>query len=456
MSDAATPPSPRQRALGALASAAAAALAAALAPPELRAALALFAGVGGLWLTQALPLPVTALLVPLVAVPVGLATPGAALAPFAHPVIFLFLGGLALAAALQRQGLDRALAQQVRRWTGGHRLGGVIALAGLTALLSMWMSNTATAAMVLPLALGLVDDAPPGDPPAGPRERQFVLLALAYSASLGGMATLVGSPPNAIAAAQAGIGFTEWLGGGLPAALMLWPAMLALLWWRLGPDLRGRKAVAPAAPFEWTRERRITVAIFALTVAGWIGGTPLAAALGVTADIDTLVALAAVVALVATGVLGWPDLERGTPWGVLLLFGGGLSLSALMQDSGASRFLAESVLAAVDGAPAWLVVLGVVAFVVFLTELVSNTASAALLLPVFLPLAATLGLDGAGAAAVIALAASCAFMLPVATPPNALVFATGQVPAATMRQCGLWLNLLAIAVLAVLAAWVWA
>ncbi|MCU0774883.1 MAG: DASS family sodium-coupled anion symporter [Ideonella sp.] len=447
MSEAATPPSRRQRALGALASVAAAALAAALAPPELRAALALFAAVGGLWLTQALPLPVTALLVPLVAVPSGLATPGAALAPFAHPVIFLFLGGLALAAALQRQGLDRALAHQVRRWTGGHRLGGVIALAGLTALLSMWMSNTATAAMVLPLALGLLDDAPPGEPPAGPRERQFVLLALAYSASLGGMATLVGSPPNAIAAAQAGIGFTEWLAYGLPAALLLWPAMLALLWWCMGPDLRGRTAVAPAAPFEWTRERRITVAIFALTVAGWIGGT---------ADIDTLVALAAVVALVATGVLGWPDLERGTPWGVLLLFGGGLSLSALMQDSGASRFLAESVLAAVDGAPAWLVVLGVVAFVVFLTELVSNTASAALLLPVFLPLAATLGLDGAGAAAVIALAASCAFMLPVATPPNALVFATGQVPAATMRQCGLWLNFIAIAVLAVLAAWVWA
>jgi sodium-dependent dicarboxylate transporter 2/3/5 len=448
--------STRRRWGGALASVAAAGAAAALAPDGLRGALALLAGVAGLWVTRALPLPVTALIVPLAAMAGGLATPAQALAPFANPVIFLFLGGFALAAALQQQGLDVALAARVKRLAGGHRMGSVLLLAGLTALLSMWMSNTATTAMVLPLALGLLaaDVGDDGAPATGERERVFVLLALAYSASIGGMATLVGSPPNAIAAAQAGIGFAQWLAYGLPAALLAWPLMLALLAWRLKPQLRGRVPVARVA-FVWTPGRRAAVAVFALTVAGWLGGAPLAAALGLPADTDALVALAALVALVATGALDWRALERSAPWGVLLLFGGGLSLSALMQSSGASAHLAALLFDAVAGWPAWLLLAAVITFVVFLTELVSNTASAALLLPVLLPLAAELGLPAAGTAAAVALAASCAFMLPVATPPNALVYATEQVPAAQMLRQGLWLNGLAIVLLTSLAGWAW-
>jgi sodium-dependent dicarboxylate transporter 2/3/5 len=452
MSDPADEFSPGRRLAGALASAVAAGAAAALAPEGLRGALALLAGVAGLWLTRALPLPVTALIVPLAAMAGGLASPTQALVPFANPVIFLFLGGFALAAALQQQGLDLALAARVKRLAGGRRLGSVLALAGLTALLSMWMSNTATTAMVLPLALGLLAD--DGDAPVGERERVFVLLALAYSASIGGMATLVGSPPNAIAAAQAGIGFAQWMAYGLPAALLAWPLMLALLAWRLKPQLRGRVPVARVA-WAWTPARRATVGVFVLTVAGWLGGAPLAAALGLQADTDALVALAALVALVASGALDWRALERSAPWGVLLLFGGGLSLSALMQASGASAHLAALLFGAVAGWPAWLLLAAVIAFVVFLTEVVSNTASAALLLPVLLPLAADLGLPAAGTAAAVALAASCAFMLPVATPPNALVYATERVPAAQMLRQGLWLNGLAIVLLTALAGWAW-
>jgi sodium-dependent dicarboxylate transporter 2/3/5 len=449
----------------------AAAIAAAAALPSAQGAgLALFVAIGGLWLTQALPLPVTALLVPVGAVGLGLAAPAAALAPFAHPVIFLFLGGFALAAALQRHGLDRALAGAVLRLAGGRRLSAVLLLAALAAVLSMWISNTATAAMMLPLALGLLradaaaapasPGAPGPDPQAqaagvGPRERAFVLLALAYSASIGGIATPVGSPPNAIAAAQAGMDFAQWLAYGLPAVALLWPLMLAVLWLVLRPSLGGRVALAHV-PLDWTRERVVTVAIFTVTVAGWVGGAPLARALGVAADTDGVVALAAIAALVGSGALGWRELESRVQWGVLLLFGGGLALSAVMQSSGASRWLAEGVLAAVHGAPAWLVLLGIVAFVVFLTELVSNTASAALLLPIFLPLAADLGLPAPAAAAAIALAASCAFMLPVATPPNAIVFATDQVPQAQMMRCGLWLNLASITVIALLATLLWA
>lgn len=165
-----------------------------------------------------------------------------------------------------------------------------------------------------------------------------------------------------------------------------------------------------------------------LTAAGWIGAAPLGRALGITADIDTAVALAAIVALVATGAIGWPDIESRTQWGVLLLFGGGLALSEVMGVSGASRFLADALTNALQGAPTLVVLLGVVAFVVFLTELVSNTASAALLVPIFLGVAGALGLPPPLFAAAIAVSASCAFMLPVATPPNAIVYATEQVP----------------------------
>lgn len=418
----------------------------------LRRGLALFALVGSLWMTQALPLAVTALAVPVLAVLCGLLAPRAALAPFAHPVIFLFLGGFALAAALRQQGLDRALVAVVLRVAGGSRLAAVLMLCGLTAVLSMWMSNTATVALMLPLAMGLLERE--GDDAFGPREQAFVLLALAYSASIGGMATVIGSPPNALAAAQAGISFAEWLRIGVPLALLLWPLMLGVLALALRPRLRGR--IEPRhEPMPWTAPRRATAAIFGAAVLAWMLGVPLGDWLGIPADMDTVVALAALLLLVVSGCLDWSFLERHVQWGVLLLFGGGLALSEVMSRSGASRFMAEGILTLLRDAPLLLVMVGVVAFVVFLTELVSNTASAALLLPLLLPVASALGLPPLAMAAAIGVAASCAFMLPVATPPNALVFSTGAVPAATMMRCGLWLNLACIAVITGFALLAW-
>ncbi|HEY0819612.1 MAG TPA: DASS family sodium-coupled anion symporter [Rhizobacter sp.] len=434
--------------------AAIAALVYAMAPPPdaLRTGLALFVLIGGLWMTQALHLSVTALLVPLLAVLSGLTDLRSALAPFAHPVIFLFLGGFALAAALQQQGLDRRLALAVLRLAAGRRGVAVALLFGLTALLSMWISNTATAAMMLPLALGLLGD------DDGPRERAFVLLGVAYSASIGGIGTLVGSPPNAIAAAQAGIGFAEWMRIGVPMVVLLLPLMAGVLFLLLRPRLR---AVASPRderpqPAPWTREQRFTLAVFALTAAGWVGAAPLGRWLGITADIDSAIAVAAIVVLVASRTIGWPEIEHRTQWGVLLLFGGGLALSEVMSTSGASRFLAGALTGALQDAPTLLLLLGVVTFVVFLTELVSNTASAALLVPIFLGVAASLGLPPPLFAAAIAVSASCAFMLPVATPPNAIVYATEQVPQATMMRCGLVLNLACIVAITALAMLVFA
>lgn len=420
----------------------------------LRAGLALFTLIGALWMTQALHLSVTALLVPLLAVAAGLMGMREALASFAHPIIFLFLGGFALAAALQRQGLDRALAHAVLRLAAGHRARAVALLFGLTALLSMWISNTATAAMVLPMALGLLRDGEEheADTPGGigPRERMFVLLGVAYSASIGGIGTLVGSPPNAIAAAQAGIGFAEWMRLGIPMVALLMPLMVGVLYLVLRPSLGGRMVLVPET-FEWTTARRTTLVIFALTAAGWIGSAPLGQALGITADLDSWIAIAALVALVASRTLDWDTLERQTHWGVLLLFGGGLALSQVMQVSGASAFMAGALVSVVQGASALWLLLGVIAFVVFLTELVSNTASAALLIPIFLGVGPALGLSGPLLAAAIAVGASCAFMLPVATPPNAIVFATNLVPQATMMRCGLVLNVVCIGAIALVA-----
>ena len=418
---------------------------------KLRGGLALFVLIGALWMTQALHLSVTALLVPLLAVLLGLMDLRSALGSFANPVIFLFLGGFALAAALQQQGLDRRLAHALLGLAAGRRTVAVVLVLTMTAVLSMWISNTATAAMMLPLSLGLLQD------DDGPREKAFVLLGVAYSASIGGIGTLVGSPPNAIAAAQAGIGFAQWLRIGIPMVLVLMPVMVLVLWAvlrpRLAQPLGTAVSSAPAQP--WTRAQVLTLLIFACTAAGWIGAAPLGRVLGIAADMDSVVAIAAIVALVATGVIDWPGIEQRTQWGVLLLFGGGLTLSAVMASSGASAFLAAGLTGLLQGAHPVVLLLAVVAFVVFMTELVSNTASAALLVPIFIGVASALGLPPPLFAAAIAVSASCAFMLPVATPPNAIVYGTGQVPQSTMLRCGLVLNLVCIAVIAALAWWVY-
>lgn len=423
--------------------------------PTLRAGLTLFVFIGSLWVSQALHLTVTALLVPLLAAAAGLLPMRDALAPFAHPVIFLFLGGFALATALSRHGIDQWLAVAVLRLARGRQAVAVCLLFLLTAFLSMWISNTATVAMMLPLALGMLRDnqPPPADATEAPqpvappsRERIFVLLGLAYSASIGGIATLVGSPPNAIAAAQAGIGFAQWMGIALPLVAVLWPAMVVTLYLLLRPS-RSARITIPEMPLQWTRDRQVTVLIFGITVVGWMAGAPLGRALGLQGDIDTLVSLLAIVLLCATGALHWRDIEFHTPWNVLLLFGGGLALSEVMAATGASRYLADQVMLLLHGASALVLLLSVVLFVVLLTELVSNTASAPLLVPIFLGVAHTLQLPPVPMAAAIAMAASCAFMLPLATPPNAIVFATGQVPQGTMMRCGIALNLVCAAII---------
>ncbi len=404
-----------------------------------------------LWLTEAIHVSITALLVPVLAVGLQVFPTGKALGYFADPIIFLFLGGFALASALSAQGLDKAIAAQVLNIARGRLRMAILLLFAVAAALSMWISNTATTAMMLPLVLGMLSQL---DREHHDNTWIFALLGIAYCASIGGIATLVGSPPNAIAAAQTGLSFMDWMQKALPLTLLLLPAAVFVLYAVLKPDLSARVQTTHQR-IDWTPSRKLTLLIFAATVLCWMASAPLSRLLGGLSSFDSLIAIAAIIALATSGVVGWKDIERTTDWSVLLLFGGGLCLSAVLNTTGTSLFLANSIGSLLQDASPLLVLLVIVTFVVFLTEFASNTASAALLVPVFVAIAGSLGIDPVVLAVLIAVSASCAFMLPVATPPNAIVFGTGHVPQQRMMRVGLWLNIACIVIITLYARIVW-
>ena len=418
---------------------------------EVATGLSILAFVAVLWLTEAIHVSITALLVPLLAVGFGVFKTNQALSNFADPIIFLFLGGFALAAALRSQELDQAIADKVLVMAKGKMSVAVFMLFGVTAGLSMWISNTATAAMMLPLVLGVLAKV---DAKNQRNTYVFVLLGVAYCASIGGIATVVGSPPNAIAAAEAGLSFTDWMAFGLPVTLVLLPLAVGVLYFLLKPNLNHRFEMNHK-PVEWTNGKKITLAIFALTVVLWIFSKPINSMLGGLSKFDTLVALFAIALLGASRVVDWKKIEKTTDWGVLLLFGGGICLSNVLKETGTSVFLANSLSGFLDQAGLLFTILVVAAFVVFLTEFASNTASAALLVPVFASVADAMGVSPVILSVLIGVAASCAFMLPVATPPNAIVFGSGHIKQSEMMRAGVYLNIVAIAFLTMVAYLFW-
>ena len=419
-------------------------------PPTITKGSAILVFVAILWLTEAIPITITALLVPVLATLLGVFDMKGALVEFANPILYLFLGGFTLAAALHAQGLDAHLARRIMALAGGRLWLATLLLFAVCAALSMWISNTATAAMMLPLAIGMTHDL---DPERDRPTLVFVLLGVAYSASIGGIGSVVGSPPNAIAAAQMNLSFLDWMKFGLPVTLILLPCAIALLFITLRPRLNHRFETR-SQPFQWHQKRLLTLAIFGATVSAWVFSVPLARALGGISQFDTLVALMAIIAVAVSGVASWREIDRSTDWGVLLLFGGGLTLSAILQKTGTSAYFAEHMAAWLTDAPLFVVLLLLAAFVVFLTELTSNTATAALLIPLFAAVAAPLGVPPVVMAVLIAVGASCAFMLPVATPPNAIVFATGHVQQREMMRAGVVLNVCFAVLLALLAYFV--
>ncbi|MDG2647065.1 DASS family sodium-coupled anion symporter, partial [Vibrio parahaemolyticus] len=288
--------------------------------PQVVTGISILVFVAILWLTEAIHVSITALLIPMLAVFLGVFNTQAALNNFSNSIIFLFLGGFALAAALHKQKLDQALADKVLLIARGRMSVAVFMLFGVSAGLSMWISNTATAAMMLPLVLGVMTKL---DAKKNHNTFLFVLLGIAYSASIGGIATLVGSPPNAIAAAEVGLNFTEWMKLGLPISLILMPIAILVLYTMTKPDL-SHKFELDHKPVEWTNGKMVTLAIFLLTVTLWIFSKPINTMLGGFAKFDTLVAIGAILLLGASRAVEWKDIEKTTDWGVLILFGGGI------------------------------------------------------------------------------------------------------------------------------------
>lgn len=426
--------------------------------PEANKSLALLVFIAILWLTEALHVTVTALLVPILGILLDLVKSKEALAAFADPTIFLFFGGFALATALHIQNLDRLIANKIMAMSHDKLSVAAIYLFAVTAFLSMWMSNTATAAMMLPLAMGILSKL---DPKRDHNTYVFVLLGIAYSASIGGMGTLVGSPPNGIVATQLGISFAEWMKYGLPIMLILMPLMIGVLYVIFRPkfDLQFEQSFEK---IELTPIRILTLIIFALTAIGWIFSSKINLALssllglqGKIVSFDTIIALIATAVICITRIATWKQIQEGTEWGVLFLFGGGLTLSAILGYTGASKIMADGIVSFIEGSHYYIIGLIVATFIIFLTEFTSNTASAALLVPIFISIAEALNIQSLGLALIIGLGASCAFMLPVATPPNAIVFGTGMLKQTEMVKAGFWLNIICVFVIGTIGYLFW-
>lgn len=241
---------------------------------------------------------------------------------------------------------------------------------------------------------------------------------------------------------------------GLPVTLVVLPLAIAVLYFLTKPNLNHTFEI-DHKPVEWNNTRLITLVIFATTVFLWIFSKPINGMLGGFSKFDTLVAVGAIVALGASRVVEWKDIEKTTDWGVLLLFGGGLCLSNVLKTTGTSVFLANGMSVFLEQAGIFFTILAVVTFVVFLTEFASNTASAALLVPVFATIAEALGMSPVILSALIAIAASCAFMLPVATPPNAIVFGSGYIKQSDMMRAGIFLNIVCIMAISAFAWMFW-
>lgn len=420
------------------------------------------------WISEAIPIPATAL-VPILLFPVlGVTDIAGATTPFANPLIYLFMGGFMIALAMEKSGLHRRIALNIVRLVGTRPASIVIGFMIAAAFLSMWVSNTATAMMMLPIALSIIaliesDRALE----RGELETNFalvLLLGLAYACNIGGIATLIGTPPNALMAGYmldnhgVEIGFAQWMMIGLPMVIISLPVIFLVLTrvlfpFRLkhlpgGVDVIKRELNKAGA---MDRAEKQVAVVFLLTATLWITRPMLEPWLpGLS---DTGIAIFGALLLFAVPlhwrqwqfVLQWDDAKR-LPWEVLILFGGGLSLAAGITDSG----LAEWIGSAFQGMGTVHVVLLIalsLLLTIFLTEVTSNTATAAAFLPILASVAISLGYDPLLLAVPAAIGASCAFMLPVATPPNAIVYGSGLVSIPQMARAGLVFNLLMVLVI---------
>lgn len=460
-----------------------------------RATLGVMVWMGVWWLTEAIHISATALL-PIVVFPLlGIAKIDAASFPYADPLVFMYFGGFVLALSMERWGLGKRIALMTLNVIGTSAPKMIAGFMLVTAVLSAFVSNTATTAMMLPIALSVIallskqlqsQPSEPGADDSGASASSFatcLLLSIAYSASIGGAMTIIGTPTNTFLVGfikndiaqefRQDISFAGWLPIGVPFALCFLPIMFLVMTKILFPvrNIRiagGKQLITRELGLlgqvkrgEWN-----TLVVFTVVVGAWLFRPLLngiefqfaGASLQPFADLtDTGIAMTGALTLFLIPVsfvrreftMDWATAEK-MPWGILFLFGGGLSLAKAVQTNGVAEFIGSQT-GAFGNLPPWLLILIVSAAIVFLTELTSNAATTASLVPVLAALAPGLGIHPYLLIVPATIAASCAFMLPVATPPNAIIFGSGKITIPQMVRAGLALNLIAILLVTVLA-----
>ena len=425
------------------------------------------------WMTEAVPLPVTALL-PLVLFPLlGIFDIREAAAPYASPIVFLFMGGFIIALAMEKRNLHRRIALNLIRLTGTDANGIILGFMLATAFLSMWISNTATTVMMLPIALSVIEllreQSPEGDSVGYRRFALGLMLCIAYSANIGGTTTIIGTPPNVVLVGymqefyQQDIAFGRWLLVGIPVCTILLSSTYWLVTRVMFPHRLGRLAGSDTliadklrALGAMSRAEQRVAGVFGLTAAGWVFQGTINHWLGGQYLDNTIVAMTGGILMFIVPahlrrseyLLDWESTTR-LPWGILLLFGGGLCLAQGMETTGLVQWVGDRLASDPDVDLGWLILL-LTAFMLFMTEIMSNVALVVIFVPVVFGIAEGLGIEPLYLAVPVTLASSCAFMMPVSTPPNAVVFSSGYIRIGDMAKAGLLLNIVSIVVLVVI------
>lgn len=423
------------------------------------------------WVLEVLPMPATALL-PIILFPLGdVSTVSQATAPYASNVIFLFLGGFIIALALEKHNLHKRIALSLIKLTGTTGNGIILGFMIATAVLSMWISNTATAVMMLPIAISVINllESASNDEPKSQSFKMFSLglfLSIAYAANIGGTATIIGTPPNVVMVgflkqfANYELEFGTWLLLGVPlmiAMLIITYLLITRVLYRnrLG-QIDGAKQVIEEhlkklGPL--SKEEKLVTVVFCLTAFGWVFKNQINGMIGSPLLSDTVTAISGGVLMFLTPtrlsksefILDWEDTMK-LPWGILLLFGGGMSLAKGMEATGLVHWIGGLIASQPDINPILLILI-LTGSMLYLTELMSNVALATIYIPVVIGIAEGLDMDPVLLTIPVAIASSYAFMMPISTPPNAIVFASGHIKMRQMMRAGFLLNILAILLL---------
>ena len=443
--------------------------------PEAHKTAALFLLMGVWWATEAVPVAVTAL-VPLALFPMlGIVDIQSAANPYANKTIYLFFGGFLIATAIQKWDLHKRIALFVLEYAGSNGASLILGFMLTAALISMWVMNTATTIMLLPIGLAVITVVKETVKGLSDQEIESfqlaLLLGIAYGATIGGMSTLIGTGPNGMLAAfmadnyDLDISFVDWMKVGVPLSVVMLPCSWLILTrlifkveFETSQETKNLLSTMKQELGKFEGAEFKVFVVFVLTALTWMLRTVLDDINGLEGLSDAGIAMisALFLFLLPSGdkvkrgaLLEWKDAQENVPWGLLVLFGGGLSLANAVQATGLAVWMGNLI---PQGISIVLIVILVVTMIIFLTELTSNMATTATFLPVVAAIAIQSDFNPLLVTAAVALAASCAFMLPVATPPNAIVFGSGLIRVPQMARAGFLINVLGILVVSFVAA----